>query len=155
MIGNILIVIATVVGMELFAWWGHKYIMHGWGWGWHESHHVPTDGPFETNDLYGLIFAGVSIALFVAGSYWWMPLWYVGLGITIYGVLYGIVHDGLVHQRWPFEYFPKSGYLRRLVQAHKLHHAVQTKEGAVSFGFLFAPEPHKLKAELNAMKQAD
>ena len=27
------IVAASLAGMELFAWWAHKYVMHGWGWG--------------------------------------------------------------------------------------------------------------------------
>ena len=34
------IVVGTVAFMEAFAWWVHKYIMHGeMGWGWHKSHH--------------------------------------------------------------------------------------------------------------------
>jgi len=43
---------------------------------------------------------------------------------------------------------PKSGYAKRLVQAHKLHHATQSKEGGVSFGFLIARSPDALKADL-------
>ena len=46
-------------------------------------------------------------------------------------------HDGIVHQRW-FRWVPKRGYAKRLVQAHKLHHATIGKEGGVSFGFVFA-----------------
>ncbi len=38
---NTLIVLLTVAAMELVAALAHKYIMHGWGWGWHESHHEP------------------------------------------------------------------------------------------------------------------
>jgi beta-carotene 3-hydroxylase len=45
---------------------------------------------------------------------------------------------------------PRSGYLRRVYQAHRLHHALETKEGAVSFGFVYAPPPERLKAELGA-----
>ena len=26
------IVLATVVGMEVFAWAAHRWVMHGWGW---------------------------------------------------------------------------------------------------------------------------
>ena len=71
-----------------------------------------------------------------------------GCGITSYGALYFIAHDGLVHQRWPFRYVPKSGYLKRLYQAHRLHHAVKGKEGCVSFGFLWAPSVESLKSKL-------
>ncbi len=147
---NSLIVIASVFGMEIFAWAFHKYFMHGRGWSWHESHHVRTEGLFEKNDLYGVWFSIIAAAMFMAGSLWWMPLWYMALGFTIYGVLYGFVHDGLVHQRWPFHYAPKNRYLKRLVHAHKLHHHVTTKDGAVSFGFLYAESPEKLKATLKA-----
>ncbi|MBC6402552.1 MAG: sterol desaturase family protein [Hyphomonadaceae bacterium] len=148
MIANLVIVIASLVFMEVFAIYFHKHVMHGPGWGWHESHHVVTPGYFEKNDLYTLCFSVIAIGLFIAGSLWWSPLWYTALGVTIYGLLYGFVHDGLVHQRWPFRYAPKGGYLRRLVLAHRLHHYTTTKHGAVSFGFLWAGDPEKLKARL-------
>lgn len=150
MIGNILIVIISVIAMEVFALLFHKYYMHGPGWGWHESHHIHTDGLFERNDLYAFCFSFIAAGLFIAGSLWWTPLWYIALGFTIYGLLYGIVHDGLVHQRWPFNYTPQSGYLYRLVLAHRLHHHVTTKDGAVSFGFLWADRPERLKDRLKA-----
>ncbi len=38
--------------------------------------------------------------------------------------------------------------MKRIVQAHRLHHAVETKHGTVSFGFIYAPKPEVLKAEL-------
>ena len=69
------------------------------------------------------------------------------VGVSIYGVIYTLIHDGLVHQRY-FRWVPKKGYAKRLVQAHKLHHATIGKEGGVSFGFVFARDPQVLKAEL-------
>jgi len=149
---NIALTLGSIVFMEVFAWAFHKYYMHGPGWGWHESHHVHTDGPFEKNDLYAVCFSVIAAGLFIAGSLWWMPLWYIALGFTIYGVLYGFVHDGLVHQRWPFYYSPKAGYLFRLVLAHRLHHHTTTKDGAVSFGFLWAENPQHLKSKLKDHK---
>lgn len=148
----IAIVIASIIGMEVFAWAIHKYIMHGPGWGWHESHHVETHGPFERNDLYAVLFSVIAAAFFIVGSLYWLPLWWVGVGLTIYGVLYGFVHDGLVHQRWPFHVKVRGRYLKRLVQAHRLHHAVHTKDGAVSFGFLWAEDVRKLKARLKSLR---
>ena len=41
-----------------------------------------------------------------------------------------------------------------IVQAHRLHHAVETKAGAVSFGFLWAPPAETLKAELGRRDRA-
>lgn len=150
MILNTLIVIASIIAMEIFALYFHKHFMHGKGWGWHESHHVHTPGYFEKNDLYAVCFSAIAAALFISGSLWWEPLWYIALGFTLYGILYGFVHDGLVHQRWPFNYTPKKGYLFRLVLAHRMHHNTTTKDGAVSFGFLYAEPPERLKAELKA-----
>jgi len=91
MMGNVIIVFLSLVGMEVFALYFHKYFMHGCGWNWHESHHIHTDGPFEKNDLYAVCFSFIAAALFIAGSLWWMPLWYMALGFTLYGLLYGFV----------------------------------------------------------------
>jgi len=151
-LSNALIVLATVAGMEGFAWAAHKYVMHGWGWGWHRSHHAPRTGWFERNDLYALVFAGVAIALIALGTAGHAPLQWIGAGMTLYGLLYFIAHDGLVHRRWPLRWMPRSGYLKRLYQAHRLHHAAPGPEGCVSFGFLWAPSPARLKQELQARR---
>lgn len=147
------LVVATVAFMEWFAAWSHEHIMHGWGWGWHKSHHQPHDGLFEKNDLYAVVFASVAIALFAVGGAWFWPLWWVALGITIYGVLYFLMHDGLVHQRWPFKYIPRKGYLKRVYQAHRLHHAVEGRDGCVSFGFVYAEPVEKLVQQLEDSKR--
>jgi beta-carotene 3-hydroxylase len=153
------IVLATIFAMEWVAWSSHKYIMHGFGWGWHRDHHEPHDKRFEKNDLYGVVGAAASISMFALGSplvlgemAWWPGTW-IGLGILGYGIIYTLVHDGLVHQRW-FRYVPRGGYLKRLVQAHNLHHATLSKEGGVSFGFVFARDPAALKAELKVQREA-
>lgn len=145
---NTLIVLATIAAMEIIAALAHKYIMHGWGWGWHLSHHEPRKGWFEVNDLYAVVFAVLSIVLIYLGSIGYWPLQWIGAGMTAYGLLYFMVHDGLVHQRWPFRYVPRRGYLKRLYMAHRLHHAVRGREGCVSFGFLYAPPVDKLQATL-------
>jgi len=59
---NISIVIGGIIGMEVFAWFIHKYVMHGPGWGWHESHHTETEGLFEKNDLYAVVFSFIAAA---------------------------------------------------------------------------------------------
>jgi len=147
------ITIATVALMEYGAYALHRYVMHGWGWGWHKSHHEEHEGVFEKNDLYALVFALISIALFALGT-WYPYLTPVAIGVTIYGALYFIFHDGLVHQRWFFKKPPRSGYLKRLYQAHRLHHAVNEKEGAVSFGFLYSPPVTELSKELGQRRKA-
>ena len=155
----LLIVLATAAAMEGVAWASHKYIMHGFGWGWHRDHHEPHDKPLEKNDLFALVGAAMSISMFALGSEWvlganaWWPATWIGLGILTYGIVYTLVHDGLVHQRY-FRFVPRGGYLKRLVQAHNLHHATTSKEGGVSFGFVLARDPAVLKAELRAQREA-
>jgi len=150
-----LIVIATFAAMEFVAWSSHKYIMHGWGWGWHRDHHEPHDKLLEKNDLYGVVGAVMSMSMFAVGSPLllgeraWTPGTWVGVGILCYGIVYTLIHDGLVHQRY-FRWVPRRGYAKRLVQAHKLHHATIGKEGGVSFGFVIARDPAVLKQELKA-----
>ena len=144
----IAIVLGTTIAMEWGAWAVHRYVMHGLGWGLHKSHHEPHDGWFELNDLYALLFGAFAVGLFFYASALWAPLYWVAVGMTVYGLFYALVHDGLVHQRWPFHHRPKNAYLKRLVQAHKLHHAVDGREGCVSFGFLYAPPVRRLKQAL-------
>ena len=147
MLVNAAIALATFLVMEGVAFAVHKYVMHGPGWGWHRSHHVAHAHTFEANDLYAVVFAALSLGLILfspaSGALYW-----IGVGMGVYGVLYFVVHDGLVHQRWPFRHVPKNPYLKRLVQAHRLHHAVEDRVGAVSFGFLYAPPVRRLKAQL-------
>lgn len=154
-----LIVFATVLAMEWVAWASHKYIMHGFAWAWHRDHHEPHDKLLEKNDLFAIVGAVASISMFAIGSpmvlgsgAWWPGTW-IGLGILFYGIIYTLVHDGLVHQRY-FQWVPKRGYAKRLVQAHKLHHATVGKEGGVSFGFVVARDPARLKAELRRQREA-
>lgn len=155
----ICVVIATVLVMEGVAWASHRYVMHGFGWNWHRDHHEPHDGLLERNDLYALVGAGMSICMFVLGSPMirgpaaWEPGTWIGLGVLIYGIIYTVIHDGLIHQRW-FHWVPKRGYAKRLVQAHRLHHATIGKEGGVSFGFVLARDPARLKQELRVQREA-
>jgi len=150
-----LVVIAVFFLMEVTAWASHRWIMHGWGWGWHQSHHEPRTSLFEKNDLYAVVGSVVGFGLFLTAwlTHSWL-LYAIASGVTLYGVVYEIFHDGLVHQRWPFTWVPRSGYLRRLIQAHRLHHAVMTRGDAVSFGFLIPPDPKALHQELKALRRA-
>lgn len=153
------IVLVSILVMESVAWASHKYVMHGFGWAWHRDHHEPHDRVLEKNDLYAIVGAVMSIAMFALGSPLvlgagaWEPATWVGVGILGYGLIYSVIHDGLVHQRY-FRWVPRGGYARRLVQAHKLHHAAVGKEGGVSFGFIFARDPVRLKQELRRQREA-
>ena len=146
----------TVILMEGFAYVMHRWVMHGFGWFLHESHHRLRTGLFELNDLYGVIFAVPSIFLFAYGIAWGHGANYawVGGGIMAYGAIYFGFHDMIVHRRVAIRYIPKSTYMKRIIQAHRLHHVIETKAGTVSFGFIIAPRVEVLKAELAARGMA-
>ena len=147
---GLLLALGVVVAMEAVAYAGHRWVMHGPGWFLHESHHRARHGNWELNDLYAVIFALPSITLIAGGVQfdWWPGTVWIGAGIAAYGAIYFGFHDVIVHRRLPTRYLPKSAYMKRIVQAHRLHHVVETKHGTVSFGFLVAPSPEALKAEL-------
>lgn len=61
-----------------------------------------------------------------------------GLGITLFGMMYMFVHDGLVHKRFPVGPLADVPYLRRVAAAHKLHHA--ERYNGVPWGLFLGPQ---------------
>ena len=153
---GILLFIMTILVMESVAYVTHRWIMHGPGWFLHESHHRERRGRFEANDLYALIFAVPSIVLLYGGVNLDWGSWaiWVGAGIAAYGAIYFGFHDVIVHQRIAHRYVARSAYMKRIVQAHRLHHATESKHGSVSFGFLWAPPAEVLKRQLAESSEA-
>ena len=147
---GLLLFFGTILAMEVVAYAAHRWVMHGPGWFLHKSHHRPRTGRFEANDLYAVFFALPSILLLLGGVQLGWGDWatWIGAGIAAYGAIYFGFHDIIVHKRLPHRYLPKSEYMKRIVQAHRLHHVVETREDNVSFGFLYAPRPEALKSEL-------
>ncbi len=139
MISSVALFFTALLAMEGVAYLTHKFLMHGPLWFLHRSHHVPHAGFFEWNDLFGLLFAVPSILLINAGvrdGSWMLP---VGLGMTGYGVIYFLFHDIVVHRRMKLRRIPQWTYLRRIIMAHLVHHKTHGRDGAQSFGFLYAP----------------
>jgi beta-carotene 3-hydroxylase len=154
---GIILFILTIAAMEGFAYVMHRWVMHGrLGWLLHASHHRPRSGRFELNDLYGVIFAIPSIVLIYGGvqGNWGAGATWIGAGIAAYGAIYFGFHDVIVHRRVAHRVVPRSNYFKRIVQAHRIHHAVETREGTVSFGFIYAPPVERLKAALAATGHA-
>lgn len=139
------LVIATFFSMEAVAWFTHKYIMHGLLWTWHRSHHKVHDHALERNDLFALVFSLPSVACIVLGSEFPSIRWlmFVGFGILAYGLFYFIFHDIIVHRRIKINYKAKSKYMKRIMNAHYIHHEVHSKKGARAFGFLYAPKKYE------------
>ncbi len=148
------IILASVAGMEFVAWFAHKYIMHGLLWVWHEDHHKPShekDGFFEKNDLFFLVFALPSMTCYILGSLFaeYRFLLYIGIGISIYGLIYFLIHDVYIHQRFKWFRQLDSTYSRGILRAHGAHHAVQTKEDCESFGLLVVSKKYFQKRKRN------
>lgn len=154
---NILIVIATTCGMEFVAWFAHKYLMHGILWNWHEDHHQPhlKDGFFEKNDRFFFVFAFPSAFCYMAGTFWAGLgfLLYVGIGISIYGLIYFLIHDVYIHKRFSWFKHLDNKFSRAILRAHGAHHAVQTKEDCESFGLLVVDAKfYKKRSQWNVEK---
>jgi len=138
---HILIVLFAFIAMEAVAWFTHKYIMHGWGWFLHKDHHwKESNGFFEHNDFFFLIFALPGIA----GLAWGMHngfnwLFFTGLGITLYGLAYFLVHDIFIHQRFRLFRNTDNAYFKAIRRAHKIHHKHLSKEEGECFGMLWVP----------------
>lgn len=148
----VLLFLAALLGMEGVAWLSHRYLMHGPLWFLHRSHHEPRKGLFELNDFFAFYFALPSMFLIWIGTRQWSPALWLGLGMAGYGLIYAIFHDGLAHRRFPAP-FPRR-WFKRQIQAHRMHHAVSTREGAVSFGFLFVSDVRTLKSRLEARAES-
>tara|TARA_B100000700_G_scaffold329855_1_gene453256 strand:+ start:3892 stop:4347 length:456 start_codon:yes stop_codon:yes gene_type:complete len=146
---KISIVIGTFIFMEGVAWFTHKYIMHGFLWNLHKSHHKVHKHFFEMNDLFAVIFSIPSILLIYIGYSYesYSILKYFGIGIFLYGVAYVIFHDIIVHRRIKINFKINSEYMKRIMNAHYVHHKVHTKEGAKAFGFLFAPKKYDVRKD--------
>jgi beta-carotene 3-hydroxylase len=151
---DILLALGAFAMMEGVAYGTHKYVMHGFLWSLHKSHHSPRAGTFEKNDFFAVFFASPSILFIWLGVNIWSPALWIGIGMTAYGLAYFIFHDGIVHRRLPFRYRGKNAYMRRIIEAHWVHHATETKENAVSFGFLYARPVKELQAEAARMHAA-
>ncbi len=144
------LIIATFFFMEAVAWFTHKYIMHGFLWTWHKSHHKVHNHALERNDLFALVFSIPSALLIMVGMEFPVFRWvlFVGIGVACYGVFYVLFHDILVHRRMKIKFKAESKYLRRMMRAHYIHHEVHTKGGAEAFGFLYAPKKYEVKEDL-------
>ncbi|CAI0546509.1 unnamed protein product [Linum tenue] len=142
MFGTFALSVGAAVGMEFWARWAHKALWHASLWEMHESHHRPREGPFELNDVFAIINAVPAIALLSYGFFTkgLIPglCFGAGLGITVFGMAYMFVHDGLVHKRFPVGPIANVPYFRKVAAAHQLHHT--EKFEGVPYGLFLGPK---------------
>ena len=128
--------------MEGVAWFTHKYVMHGFLWVLHKDHHDRSNhSPFEKNDFFFLIFAVPGSLFIIYGSQIGIDffLFWIGVGITLYGAAYFFVHDLFIHQRLKVLKKTKNPYLLGIRRGHKVHHKYVDKEDGECFGMLIVP----------------
>ncbi|CAN5422111.1 sterol desaturase family protein [soil metagenome] len=138
---NLLLVLSAFFSMEVVAWFTHKYIMHGFLWKLHKDHHKKeSSGFFEHNDFFFLIFALPGIVGLYAGKQNdFNFLFWLGMGITIYGFAYFFIHDIFIHQRFKIFRNAENNYFMAVRRAHKMHHKHLGKEEGECFGMLWVP----------------
>ncbi|EAY79324.1 hypothetical protein OsI_34454 [Oryza sativa Indica Group] len=142
MVGTFALSVGAAVGMEFWARWAHRALWHASLWHMHESHHRPRDGPFELNDVFAIANAAPAISLLAYGllNRGLLPglCFGAGLGITLFGMAYMFVHDGLVHRRFPVGPIENVPYFRRVAAAHQIHHT--DKFEGVPYGLFLGPK---------------
>lgn len=138
----VLFILTGFAIMEFSGWFIHKYIMHGPLWNIHKTHHEPSKSFFELNDLFSLLFGSIAIVLIFLGVDGLDYRFWIGVGISLYGVLYFIIHDVLVHRRVKWFERPKNSFLLGIFRAHQAHHSTNKKNDAVSFGLFIVPKKY-------------
>ena len=130
--------------MEMYARFAHKILWHDnqLGWSLHKSHHVPRVGAFEANDIYAVMNAVPAVVLcgygFLRPDMVGGMCFGAGLGISLFGMSYLFIHDGLVHKRFPVGPLADVPELRRIAIAHQIHHT--DKFGGVPYGMFLGPQ---------------
>lgn len=142
--------VVVAIAMEGWAALLHRFVWHGILWSVHRSHHEARRGRFERNDFLSALHAPVAIALILYGCRAHESLlrdlaFGVGIGMTIFGVSYALVHDGFSHRRAPVRFLRRFRYFRAVALAHAIHH--QGKHGQAPFGFFLAPLLRKQRPE--------
>jgi beta-carotene 3-hydroxylase len=143
MMTDVLVAVAALVLMEPVTAFVHRFVMHGFGMGWHRSHHESPRAVLEANDLFPVVFAGATIIVLAIGVYAASApraLLPIGIGITAYGAAYLVVHDVVIHRRLAFLPLP-DWLLRRWREAHNVHHLF----AQAPYGFLAPVVPPQLR----------
>ena len=139
----------VALAMESWSRVLHRRVWHRRLWRLHASHHDTRTGRFEINDVLSVTHAPIAMAGILYGCLG--PVGPVrelafgaGLGMTLFGVAYVLVHDGLVHGRLPARFLMRWRFFRRVRAAHEVHH----RHGGAPYGLFRGP------AELKAAREA-
>jgi beta-carotene 3-hydroxylase len=135
------VALVVAVAMDFWAAILHGRLWHARLWPVHRSHHEPPSGAgrLEANDALSLLHAPIAIALIVVGCRGTPGVlreiaFGAGIGMSLFGVAYFVVHDGLVHARLPVHGLLRFRYFRAVARAHRAHHEAA---GGAPYGFFF------------------
>jgi beta-carotene 3-hydroxylase len=137
----ILIILLTIAGMEIISWAMHKYLFHGPLWFIHKTHHQERHGFFELNDIFSLLFGATAVALMWFSRETRDYRFWIGAGISLYGIIYFIFHDWFIHNRFK-AFKSRNKYLSGIRRAHKIHHKSTQKNPSEEFGLLVASKKY-------------
>lgn len=133
------VAVVVACAMEPWARMLHGQVWHRSLWGVHRSHHSRRRGRFELNDVLSATHAPIAAALIMIGCNLHGPAAAiaigVGAGMSVFGIAYVVVHDGLVHGRLPVAFLGRLPFLRGVKEAHSIHHA----RGEAPYGFFLGP----------------
>ena len=167
MITSLLLIVVSFAVMEPITALTHRCIMHGVGRSLHRSHHVnaaasfaieagsssrqPWRERFEANDAYPVVFAAIVMSGFAvgfnrAGWEWLVP---IGIGITLYGAAYALVHDCYIHRRFAVFGARRLRLFDRLGEAHQQHH----RGGGAPYGMLVPVSARQSRQRVAAVPQ--
>lgn len=133
------IVALVAIAMEPLTTLTHRAVMHGFGWGWHKSHHDRFGSRFEKNDYFPIVFSALAIFVFAIGQSSAL-LFSIATGVTIYGFSYAIVHEVIIHSRLG-KIKHSNALFRYWIFSHNAHHQFQKEP----YGFLVPITPKDLK----------
>lgn len=119
--------VLVAIFMEFWAMFLHSILWHGPWWITHKSHHRAHEGVFEFNDIFAVFHAILATFLIIYGCEAPPALTSdlcvaIGFGMTTFGVAYFVVHDGFIHERLPVRFLSRFAFLRRVRNAHRVHH---------------------------------
>ena len=142
-IASALIVIGGFLLMEPLTAATHRWIMHGVGEWFHRSHHRPgASSGWERNDWFPVAFASlVMLGFWLGFNTSLAALVPLGIGVTLYGIAYALVHDGYIHRRVDPFGTRRIAALDRLADAHRIHHLYN----AAPYGMLAPVVPAVLR----------
>jgi beta-carotene 3-hydroxylase len=137
---NVLLLLAGFVGMEAVTYLVHRFVMHGLLRSLHVSHHRNAAAAYaskapEPNDMFPLAFSvivvvGLWTGFNVTSAAWLLPLL---AGVSVYGAVYTVIHDGVIHGRIRWMKRVNTGWSVRLEAAHREHHRTNSEP----YGMLF------------------